>query len=68
MAHAPGRQVTLRQAGLACDIVSGAGTGTFEIETQSGLWNEIQAGSYVFMDVDYVRNRQADGEPFRTFV
>ncbi len=57
----------LAQAGLACEFVSGAGTGTFEIETGSGIWNEIQAGSYIFMDADYARNRQADGEPFRSF-
>lgn len=57
----------LAQAGLTCGVVSGAGTGTFEIETESGIWNEIQAGSYIFMDADYARNRQADGTPFRTF-
>lgn len=57
----------LSQAGLPCELVSGAGTGTFEIETGSGIWNEIQAGSYIFMDADYARNRQADGTPFRSF-
>jgi D-serine deaminase-like pyridoxal phosphate-dependent protein len=57
----------LAQAGLGCEIVAGSGTGTFEIEGQSGIWNEIQAGSYIFMDADYARNRQADGSPFRTF-
>ncbi|CAM5219367.1 alanine racemase [Bosea thiooxidans] len=57
----------LAHAGLNCEIVSGAGTGTHELETQSGLWNEIQAGSYIFMDADYARNRQADGTPFRSF-
>lgn len=57
----------LGHAGLACGVVSGAGTGTYEIETASGIWSEIQAGSYVFMDADYARNRQADGAPFRAF-
>lgn len=57
----------LAQAGLACEVISGAGTGTHEIESQSGIWNEIQAGSYIFMDADYARNRQADGTPFKTF-
>ncbi|TAJ28624.1 DSD1 family PLP-dependent enzyme [Bosea sp. (in: a-proteobacteria)] len=57
----------LSQAGLDCPIVSGAGTGTFELETQSGIWNELQCGSYIFMDADYARNRQADGSPFRSF-
>ena len=57
----------LGQAGLTCEYVSGAGTGTYELESQSGIWNEIQAGSYIFMDADYARNRQADGTPFRAF-
>ncbi|PZU92753.1 MAG: alanine racemase [Chelatococcus sp.] len=57
----------LAQAGLSCEIVGGAGTGTYELETASGVWNELQAGSYIFMDADYARNRQADGTPFRGF-
>jgi D-serine deaminase-like pyridoxal phosphate-dependent protein len=52
-----------RQRGLACGIVGGAGTGTFALEANSGIWTEIQAGSYVFMDADYARN--ADPPPFR---
>jgi D-serine deaminase-like pyridoxal phosphate-dependent protein len=57
----------LGQAGLACATVGGGGTGTYELESQSGIWNELQAGSYIFMDADYARNRQADGTPFRAF-
>lgn len=57
----------LAQAGLNCEFVSGAGSGTYELETQSGIWNEIQAGSYIFMDADYARNRQADGSPYKAF-
>ena len=45
----------LRGAGLDCPIISGAGTGTFRMEGASGLWNELQAGSYLFMDTDYAR-------------
>ncbi len=55
----------LRQQGLACDIVGGAGTGTFELEAGSGLYNEIQAGSYVFMDADYARNQGGASSGFR---
>ena len=47
----------LRQRGLSCAIVGGAGTGTFEIEAASGVYTEIQAGSYCFMDADYARNQ-----------
>ncbi|MGE0204349.1 MAG: DSD1 family PLP-dependent enzyme [Hyphomicrobiaceae bacterium] len=57
----------LRQAGFACDVVGGAGTGTFELEAASGVYTELQAGSYVFMDADYARNRRADGGMFDTF-
>jgi len=53
----------LRQRGLDCPIVGGAGTGTFALEAASGVYTEIQAGSYAFMDADYGRN--ADPPPFR---
>ena len=52
-----------RQRGLDCAIVGGAGTGTFALEAASGVWTEIQAGSYAFMDADYARNQ--DPPPFR---
>lgn len=53
--------------GLPCEVVSGAGTGTFEFEAASGVFNEIQPGSYIFMDADYARNRRADGARFDAF-
>lgn len=49
----------LREAGLECAIVGGAGTGTFQLEAASGVYNELQAGSYCFMDADYGRNQPA---------
>lgn len=52
-----------RQRGLDCAIVGGAGTGTFALEAASGVWTEIQAGSYCFMDADYARNEAPP--PFR---
>jgi 3-hydroxy-D-aspartate aldolase len=57
----------LKQQGLACPIVGGAGTGTFQIEAASGIYNEMQAGSYVFMDADYARNLDESGAPVATF-
>jgi 3-hydroxy-D-aspartate aldolase len=57
----------LRQQGLDCPIVGGAGTGTFQIESASGIYTEIQAGSYVFMDADYARNLDDRGSPVGTF-
>src|SRR6185312_15022178 len=47
--------------GLRVDMITGAGTGTFEHEIASGVWTELQPGSYPFMDVDYARNVTADG-------
>ncbi|MFQ5567861.1 MAG: DSD1 family PLP-dependent enzyme [Paracoccaceae bacterium] len=59
------RTVALLAArGLDCETVAGAGTGTFEIEAASGVWNELQAGSYIFMDADYARNRDGDSAMF----
>jgi len=43
--------------------VGGGGTGTFAQEAASGVYTEIQAGSYAFMDADYARNGAAP--PFR---
>ncbi len=53
----------LRQRGLDCPIIGGAGTGTFALEAASGVYTEIQAGSYAFMDADYAKN--ASPPPFR---
>ncbi len=53
----------IRRDGIACPAITGAGTGTFEIEAASSTYTELQCGSYVFMDVDYGRNaRSAVGD------
>jgi D-serine deaminase-like pyridoxal phosphate-dependent protein len=49
-------------AGIACDLVTGAGTGTWQLERDSGVYDELQPGSYVFMDADYGRNAAAPSE------
>ena len=49
----------LERQGVRCPIVTGAGSGTFMLEVESGAWDELQPGSYVFMDVDYGRNEWA---------
>ena len=53
----------IEKAGMACETVTGAGTGTFLLEGASRVFNEIQPGSYVFMDADYNRNAWEDGWP-----
>ena len=57
----------LRQQGLDCPIVGGGGTGTFALEAASGVYTEIQAGSYIFMDADYGRNLDETGASVSTF-
>jgi 3-hydroxy-D-aspartate aldolase len=52
----------LKAEGLDCDIVAGAGTGTFEMEGTSGVYNELQCGSYIFMDADYQRVKDGNGK------
>jgi len=49
----------LADAGIACPIVTGAGSGTFMLEVEAGAWDEIQPGSYAFMDADYAKNEWA---------
>ena len=58
----------LRAAGLAPEIVSAGGTGTFDI---AGNWpdvTEVQAGSYVFMDGAYRNVRPDLGRPALTLL
>lgn len=49
----------LQANGIPCPTVTGAGSGTFMFEIESGAWDEIQPGSYAFMDADYARNEWA---------
>jgi D-serine deaminase-like pyridoxal phosphate-dependent protein len=49
-------------SGMRCDIVTGAGSGTWRFERDSGVYDELQPGSYVFMDADYARNVPAEGD------
>ena len=65
--HAIATRQALQGAGLACPIVTGAGTGTYLFEAASKVYNEIQPGSYIFMDADYGRNHGEDGAPVSEF-
>jgi 3-hydroxy-D-aspartate aldolase len=51
----------LEAAGLSPELVTGGGTGTYTLESNSGVYNELQCGSYAFMDADYGRVLDADG-------
>ena len=56
-------KVLIEKAGIACETITGAGTGTFLLESASRVFNEVQPGSYVFMDADYNRNNWEEGWP-----
>ncbi|TPE52760.1 3-hydroxy-D-aspartate aldolase BhcC [Amaricoccus solimangrovi] len=51
----------LEKEGLRPELVSGGGTGSYYFESNSGVYNELQCGSYAFMDADYGRIHDKDG-------
>ena len=48
--------------GLRVERITGAGTGSFLLERDSGVFNEIQVGSYIFMDRDYADNQRGPSD------
>ena len=50
-------------AGLHIPLVTGAGTGTFIHEAASGVYGELQTGSFLFMDADYAANERDPAQP-----
>jgi len=52
---------------IECDVIGGGGTGTYIFEATSGIYNELQVGSYVFMDHDYALNLNDKGEQINEF-
>lgn len=56
VARVKNTRARLEAAGIACPKVTGAGTGTYMFEAASSVYDELQPGSYIFMDADYARN------------
>jgi D-serine deaminase-like pyridoxal phosphate-dependent protein len=56
--RAAGVAAALQAEGVRCATVTGGGTGSVEFDLESGVYTELQPGSYAFMDRDY-----ADNEP-----
>jgi 3-hydroxy-D-aspartate aldolase len=58
----------LKRDGLAPKIISGGGTGTFDIDPDAAVLTELQVGSYVFMDRQYndVWEKPGERPPFET--
>ena len=54
----------LKAQGMAPALVTGAGTGSFALEAASGVYGELQAGSFIFMDADYAQNQRDPVQPF----
>ena len=52
----------LEAIGLKPELVSGGGTGSSYFESDSGVYNELQCGSYAFMDADSGRIKDKDGK------
>ena len=50
-------------AGLAVHLITGSGTGTLIHEAASGVYGELQAGSFRFMDADYAQNERDPAQP-----
>lgn len=53
----------IEDEGLAVGIVTGAGTGSMVCEAASGVYGELQAGSFLFMDADYAANERDPAQP-----
>jgi D-serine deaminase-like pyridoxal phosphate-dependent protein len=53
----------LEAEGIPPGLVTGAGTGTLVCEAASGVYGELQAGSFMFMDADYARNERDPAQP-----
>ena len=56
-------QAAITSAGIACPLITGAGSGSFVFEAGSGVYGELQCGSYLFMDRDYADNAPAPDAP-----
>jgi 3-hydroxy-D-aspartate aldolase len=58
----------LKAAGLTPETITGGGTGTHRIDAALGVLTELQAGSYVFIDRQYLDCdlTGAGGAPFET--
>ena len=53
----------IEAAGIPVPLITGSGTGTLVHEAASGVYGELQAGSFLFMDADYARNEREPAQP-----
>ena len=53
----------IEAAGVPVELITGAGTGSMVCEAASGVFGELQAGSFLFMDADYAANERDPAQP-----
>jgi D-serine deaminase-like pyridoxal phosphate-dependent protein len=53
----------MHAAGLSTEIFSGGGTGTYSIQHLVPGFTDVQVGSYIFMDMQYLAIGSEDGHP-----
>jgi D-serine deaminase-like pyridoxal phosphate-dependent protein len=53
----------LGKSGVATPLVEGGGTGDLALEAASGVYGELQTGSFLFMDADYAANERDPAQP-----
>lgn len=56
-------QTSITAEGIGCPLVTGGGTGTFVFDVDSGVYGELQVGSYLFMDGEYANIEPAEYGP-----
>ncbi|MDP6650549.1 MAG: DSD1 family PLP-dependent enzyme [Gammaproteobacteria bacterium] len=65
---ATGTYDLFQQSGLSTDIFSGGGTGTYNIDHETRGLTDVQVGSYVFMDAQYIDiGGESDAEAYNDF-
>jgi D-serine deaminase-like pyridoxal phosphate-dependent protein len=59
---------SMRRSGLNTEIFSGGGTGTYNIDHENAGLTDLQVGSYVFMDAQYLAiGGESDSEVYSDF-
>jgi D-serine deaminase-like pyridoxal phosphate-dependent protein len=67
MRHAVETRRLFQSKGIACDLLTGGSTGTYNIDSEIEGITELQPGSFIFMDLDYNRIGGRDGAVYRDF-
>ena len=57
----------LEERGIPCDIVTGGGTGTYDVDVAVERLTDVQVGSYIFMDEEYRALASARDSRFEDF-